>query len=72
MIDCQISLNLGLGGMFEVKNGKVKQHIMQDFSDTPLTSEAKLNDWLRFYDMETPLIAVGTFVSAETVSFKEI
>jgi hypothetical protein len=57
---------VGLGGMFEMKNGKVKQHVMPDFSDTPLTSEAKLNNWLRFYDMETPLIAVGTFVSAET------
>lgn len=55
--------------MFEVRNGKVKQHIMPDFSDTPLTNEAQLNNWLRFYDMETPLIAVGTFVSAETVSF---
>ncbi|XP_011170595.1 ester hydrolase C11orf54 homolog [Solenopsis invicta] len=57
---------VGLGGMFEMKNGKVKQHIMPDFSDTPLTTEADLNNWLRFYDMETPLIAVGTFVSAET------
>ncbi|XP_012525195.1 ester hydrolase C11orf54 homolog [Monomorium pharaonis] len=57
---------VGLGGMFEMKNGKVKQHIMPDFSDTPLTSEIHLNNWLRFYDMPTPLIAVGTFVSAET------
>ncbi|XP_011867594.1 PREDICTED: ester hydrolase C11orf54 homolog [Vollenhovia emeryi] len=57
---------VGLGGMFEVKNGKVKQHIMPDFSDTPLTTEAQLNNWLHFYEMETPLIAVGTFVSAET------
>lgn len=55
-----------------MKNGKVKQHIMPDFSDIPLTSEVKLNNWLRFYEMETPLIAVGTFVSAETVSFTEI
>ncbi|XP_077275221.1 ester hydrolase C11orf54 homolog [Temnothorax americanus] len=57
---------VGLGGMFEMKNGKVKQHIMPDFSDAPLTTEAQLNNWLRFYEMETPLIAVGTFVSAET------
>lgn len=54
--------------MFEMKNGKVKQHVMPDFSDTPLNTEAQLNNWLRFYDMETPLVAVGTFVSAETVS----
>ncbi|XP_012226509.1 ester hydrolase C11orf54 homolog [Linepithema humile] len=57
---------VGLGGTFVMNNGKVKQHIMPDFSDTPLNSEAQLNEWLHFYDMKTPLIAVGTFVSAET------
>lgn len=57
---------VGLGGMFEMKNGKVKQHVMPEFSDTPLNTETQLNNWLHFYDMETPLIAVGTFVSAET------
>lgn len=65
---CQISINSGLGGTFMMKNGKVKQHVMPDFSDTPLNTETQLNNWLRFYDMQTPLIAVGTFVSAETVS----
>ena len=39
---------------------------MQDFSSTPLTTEKELNNWLRFYDMSAPLVAVGTFVSAET------
>lgn len=51
-----------------MRNGKIKQHVMRDFSKTPLNSEAELNDWLRFYEMETPLTAVGTFVSAQTVS----
>lgn len=41
---------------------------MPDYSDIPLNTEAQLNNWLRFYEMETPLTAVGTFVSAETVS----
>lgn len=41
---------------------------MPDYSDIPLTTETKLNNWLHFYEMETPLTAVGTFVSAETVS----
>lgn len=44
---------------------------MPSFSDVPLTTEAELNNWLRFYDMGTPLTAVGTFVSAETVSNKK-
>lgn len=41
---------------------------MQDFSTTPLNNVQQLNDWLRFYNMSTPLVAVGTFVSSETVS----
>lgn len=51
-----------------MSNGKVKQHIMPDFSTTPLNTEAKLNNWLQFYNMSTPLVAVGTFVSSESVS----
>lgn len=59
---------IGLGGTFLIKNGKVKQHVMPDFSVTPLRTEAQLNNWLHFYNMSTPLIAVGTFVSSESVS----
>ncbi|XP_043792237.1 ester hydrolase C11orf54 homolog [Apis laboriosa] len=57
---------VGLGGTFLIKNGKVKQHVMPDFSVTPLRTEAQLNNWLHFYNMSTPLIAVGTFVSSES------
>ncbi|XP_034950342.1 ester hydrolase C11orf54 homolog [Chelonus insularis] len=57
---------VGLGGTFILKEGKVKQHVMPDFSSTPLNTEKSLNDWLNFYDMSAPLIAVGTFVSSET------
>ena len=59
----------GLGGSFVMKTGKAKQHVMPDFSETPLNTEAQLDKWLHFYEMSAPLIAVGTFVSAETVSF---
>ncbi|XP_033219952.1 ester hydrolase C11orf54 homolog isoform X2 [Belonocnema kinseyi] len=57
---------VGLGGTFLIKEGKAKQHVMPDFSKTPLRTPADLDDWLHFYDMSAPLIAVGTFVSAET------
>ncbi|XP_063974264.1 ester hydrolase C11orf54 homolog [Diachasmimorpha longicaudata] len=57
---------VGLGGTFLLKQGKVKQHVMRDFSAVPLTTENALNNWLKFYDMSAPLVAVGTFVSAET------
>ncbi|XP_053985125.1 ester hydrolase C11orf54 homolog [Hylaeus anthracinus] len=56
---------VGLGGTFLMRDGKVKQHIMPDFSTTPLKTEAQLNNWLHFYNMSTPLVAVGTFVNSE-------
>lgn len=57
---------VGLGGTFLLKEGKAKQHVMRDFSETSLKTEEDLNNWLKFYNMSAPLIAVGTFVSAET------
>ncbi|KAJ8679874.1 hypothetical protein QAD02_015661 [Eretmocerus hayati] len=57
---------VGLGGSFIMREGKAKQHVMPDFSENPLNSTEDLDNWLHFYDMSAPLIAVGTFVSAET------
>ncbi|XP_076165041.1 ester hydrolase C11orf54 homolog [Ptiloglossa arizonensis] len=57
---------IGLGGTFLMREGKIKQHVMQDFSTTLLDTEEQLNNWLRFYNMSTPLVAVGTFVSSES------
>lgn len=51
-----------------MKNGKAKQHVMQDFSTVPIHTEDELNTWLKFYDMEAVLIAVGTLVTDEAVS----
>lgn len=56
---------IGLGGVFLLKTGKAKQHVMDDFSKTPLHTEDDLNKWLTFHEMPAPLIAVGTFVTNE-------
>lgn len=52
-----------MGGVFLLKNGTVKQHVMRDFSTTPLNSEEQLNQWLKFFEMPAELINVGTLVS---------
>ncbi|XP_046681211.1 ester hydrolase C11orf54 homolog isoform X2 [Homalodisca vitripennis] len=54
---------IGVGGTFLVNGSKVKQHIMADFTTTPLDTEEKVNNWLRFYSMNPPLVALGTFVT---------
>lgn len=56
---------VGLGGTFLLKEGKAKQHVMPDFSPTPINTDDEVNNWLRFYNMSAPLIAVGTLASAD-------
>lgn len=56
---------VGLGGCFLMKEGKAKQHVMDQFSKTPLHTEEDLNKWLTFHEMPAPLIAVGTMVTNE-------
>uniref|UniRef100_A0A7G3AKS5 DUF1907 domain-containing protein n=1 Tax=Lutzomyia longipalpis TaxID=7200 RepID=A0A7G3AKS5_LUTLO len=60
-----VDKDIGLGGTFLLKNGKAHQHVMQDFSVTPIYTEEELNTWLKFYDMPAPLVAVGTLVTNE-------
>lgn len=56
---------VGLGGVFLLKAGKAKQHVMQDFSKTPLHTEEDLNKWLKFYEMPAELINVGILITDE-------
>lgn len=56
---------VGLGGAFVMKTGKAYIHVMDEFSETPLSLET-LNDWLTFHEMPAPLIALGDFVSQST------
>lgn len=59
---------LGLGGVFLIKEGKVYQHVMPDFSKVPINSDDELKQWLKFYEMKAPIIALGTLMTADPVS----
>uniref|UniRef100_A0A171AA04 Ester hydrolase c11orf54-like protein n=1 Tax=Triatoma infestans TaxID=30076 RepID=A0A171AA04_TRIIF len=56
---------LGLGGTFLLKEGKARQHCMPEFSKVPIRSNDDLNNWLKFYEMSAPLVAVGTLLSKD-------
>lgn len=60
----------GLGGVFLLKRGAAKQHVMRDFSPTPLRDETELNAWLKFHEMPATLIAVGTLITADAVKYQ--
>lgn len=56
---------VGVGGVFLLKEGKAKQHVMDDFSKIPIHTDEDVNNWLKFFNMPAPLINVGTFVTDE-------
>ena len=41
---------VGLGGVFLVQEGRIKIHVMPDFSCTPLQTEEDVSNWLNFYE----------------------
>lgn len=55
--------HIGIGGTFAITQGKARMHVMPDFAKEPLLTEAAVNNWLRFYDMSSPLICLGVFYS---------
>uniref|UniRef100_H2YBD9 DUF1907 domain-containing protein n=1 Tax=Ciona savignyi TaxID=51511 RepID=H2YBD9_CIOSA len=56
---------IGMGGTFLVKDGRIKIHVMPDFSETPLTSEEDVNNWLRFYEVNAPFTCLSTFITED-------
>lgn len=57
---------VGLGGAFVIKRGRAYVHVMDDFSKSPIYTTQELNNWLTFHEVQSPLIALGNFVSQET------
>jgi hypothetical protein len=56
---------VSLGGVFLLKSGKAKLHIMPDFSKTALQSNEDVDNWLNFYNMKSPLICLSVFHSSD-------
>lgn len=59
---------VGLGGVFLLKEGKVKHHVMPDFSSRALCSDSDVDDWLHFFEMKAPIVHLGTLVTGDLVS----
>lgn len=56
---------VGLGGVFLIKNGKAKLHVMPNFSEVPLQSDKDVENWLNFYEMSSPLVCLSVLVSSD-------
>lgn len=56
---------VGLGGVFLIKKGKVKLHVMPDFSKVPLKSDEDVENWLKFFEFSAPLICLSVMSSCD-------
>lgn len=54
---------VGLGGTFVLRAGKVKFHVMPDFSSTALCTDDDVDSWLHYFEMDAPISHVGTLVT---------
>lgn len=58
----------GVGGTFLLRAGKVKFHVMPDFSSAALCSDSDVDAWLHYFEMSAPIVNVGTLVTGDLVS----
>ncbi|XP_045446029.1 ester hydrolase C11orf54 homolog [Melitaea cinxia] len=56
---------VGLGGVFVLREGSGRYHVMPDFSTTELTSDEDVNNWLTFHEMKAPITHLGTLVTGD-------
>ena len=56
---------IGMGGVFIIKSGKAKLHVMPDFSCSPLNTKEDVDKWLRFFEMCSPLICLSVFYNID-------
>jgi hypothetical protein len=54
---------ISLGGVFLISKGKAKLHVMPDFSPTPLITDEQKQNWLKFYEMDSPLVCLSVLHS---------
>ncbi|XP_061819325.1 ester hydrolase C11orf54 homolog isoform X1 [Nerophis lumbriciformis] len=58
--------SLALGGTFIIQKGKAKIHIMpREFSGCPLDTDEAVNNWLKHFEVNAPLICQSVLVSKD-------
>ena len=50
---------ISLGGVFLIKRGRSKLHVMPGFPDEPFRDRKHVGEWLRYFDTEAPIICLS-------------
>ncbi|KAL9618656.1 MAG: hypothetical protein Q9160_006623 [Pyrenula sp. 1 TL-2023] len=52
---------VSIGGVFLIKRGKARLHVMPEFSEKALVTPDDVKNWLRFFEVDAPLVCLTTF-----------
>jgi len=64
-LEANFETPVGLGGPFVQLAGKVRYHIMPDFSSCLLNSDAYVENWLTFHEFGAPFVNMATLISKD-------
>lgn len=68
-----IHINIAIGGVILIENGKVKVHVIKpSLAKIPLQSEKELGKLVNFIELSPPSVGVGCIVSHDPVISKII
>jgi Domain of Unknown Function (DUF1907) len=56
---------ISIGGVFVVKRGKCNLHVMPDFPKEPFRDRKHVEQWLRYFDTDAPIICLSVFHSGD-------
>ncbi|KAF5400216.1 hypothetical protein PHET_06733 [Paragonimus heterotremus] len=61
---------VGVGGVVVQHTGKCRFHVLPEFCAEPLDTPDKVENWLKFFEMDAPVISVGTALSHDPQKWK--
>lgn len=56
---------ISLGGVFVIRSGAAKMHVMPDFPPEPFAKREDVAAWLKFFDMPAPLVCLTVIHSGD-------
>ncbi|KHN80439.1 Ester hydrolase C11orf54 -like protein [Toxocara canis] len=61
---------VSLAGVFVLKKGKVHMHVMPDFPGCPWKTHEQVNEWLKYFEMNAPLVCTSVLHSNDVGGHK--
>jgi len=54
---------VSMGGVFVINQGRANLHVMPDFPQQPFRDRADVDKWIRYYEMNAPIVCLSVFHS---------